>query len=169
MRFLHAGCGTAEVPPYFDGLELEVVRLDIDPGMKPDIVASITDLGDIGTFDIVYSSHCLEHLYPQYVKQALSEFYRVTSDKGSTIIVVPDLQDVKATDEVLYVSPGGPLCGLDLIYGCRTDIDLTPYMAHHSGFVAETLEAAMKDAGFPKVSMIRLYPYNLIGVGQKEI
>jgi len=165
MRFLHAGCGTADVPPYFDGLELEVVRLDIDPGMKPDIVASITDLGDIGTFDIVYSSHCLEHLYPQDVKKALREFYRVAN---TAIVIVPDLQDVKATEDFLYESPGGPLCGLDLIYGCRTDIELTPYMAHHSGFVAETLEAAMKGAGFPKVSMIRLYPYNLIGVGQKE-
>jgi len=165
MRFLHAGCGTADLPPYFDGLKLDVVRLDIDPGMKPDIVASIADLGDIGHFDIVYASHCLEHLYPQYVKKALSEFYRVAD---TAIVVVPDLTDVKATEDFLYESPGGPICGLDMIYGCRTDIELTPYMAHHSGFVVETLEAAMSDAGFVQVTMIRLFPYNLMAVGQKR-
>ena len=41
-----------------------VVRVDIDPATEPDIVGSMTALGDIGPYDVVYCSHALEHVYP---------------------------------------------------------------------------------------------------------
>ena len=167
MKLLHAGCGTSKLPPFF-GDRYEEVRLDIDPDMKPDVVASIVNMGEIGAFDVVYSSHCVEHLYPVDVKTALAEFYRVTAEGGSTIVIVPDLEDVKATDEILFVCPAGPLSGLDLIYGCRFDAARSEYMAHHSGFVSDTLEAAMKAAGFAEVTMKRLPDYNLMAVGKKR-
>lgn len=143
------------------------VRLDIDPETEPDIVASLTDLGDIGLFDVVYSSHCVEHLYPAEVGRALEEFHRVTKPGGSVIVIVPDLEGVQATEEVLYECPIGPLTGLDLIYGCRFDAARSSYMAHHSGFVSSTLEVAMRSAGFDRVTMKRLPGYNLMAVGQK--
>jgi hypothetical protein len=82
------------------------------------------------------------------------------------MVIVPDLEDVKATDEILFESSIGPLSGLDLIYGCRFDRH-RPYMSHHSGFVSKTLEAAMKEAGFDVVTMKRLPEFNLMAVGQK--
>lgn len=167
MRLLHAGCGGSPLPYWF-GDKYEEVRLDIDPAAKPDVVASLTDLGDIGEFAIVYTSHCVEHLYPVDVKVALAEFYRVTAPGGSVIVIVPDLEGVQATEDVLYECEIGPLTGLDLIYGCRFDAGRSSYMAHHSGFVSETLEAAMKAAGFDRVTMKRLPQYNLMAVAQKE-
>jgi SAM-dependent methyltransferase len=167
MRLLHAGCGTAKLPGWF-GSAYEEVRLDIDPETKPDVVTNITSLGDIGEFDVVYTSHCVEHLYPSEVRVALTEFHRVTAPGGATVIIVPDLEDVKATTDAIYECDGGPLCGLDLIYGCHIDILLSKYMAHHCGFVSETLEAAMKDAGFSSVTMKRLPQHNLMAVGKKE-
>lgn len=167
MRLLHAGCGRGDLPPFF-GDKYQEVRLDIDPKTEPHVVASLVDLGDIGEFDVVYTSHCVEHLYPSDVSLALAEFYRVTSESGSTIVIVPDLEGVQATEEVLYVCEVGPLTGLDLIYGCRYDAGRSEYMAHHSGFVSATLEAAMRAAGFEFVTMKRLPDYNLMAVGQKK-
>jgi ubiquinone/menaquinone biosynthesis C-methylase UbiE len=167
MRILHAGCGGTSLPPWYEGRGTEV-RLDIDPATKPDIVASLTDLGEIGQFDVIYTSHCVEHLYPADVGTALAEFYRVTKPGGHAMVIVPDLEGVQATDEVLYeLQDIGPLTGLDLIYGCRYDKARSSYMAHHSGFVSATLEAAMLAAGFETVTMKRLPQYNLMAVGQR--
>ena len=166
-RLLHAGCGSSALPYWFG--QVDEVRLDIDPQWKPDILAGLTDLGDIGEFDLIYTSHCVEHLYPGDVRVALSEFYRVTKTGGSCIVIVPDLEGVQATEEVLYDCEIGPLTGLDLIYGCRFDAGRSSYMAHHSGFVSSTLEAAMKAAGFEPVTMKRLPQYNLMAVGKRLV
>jgi ubiquinone/menaquinone biosynthesis C-methylase UbiE len=165
MRLLHAGCGGSAKPELFK--DYDEVRLDIDESWKPDIVASLTALGEIGEFDLVYTSHCVEHLYPSDVSTALGEFYRVTKPGGATIVVVPDLEGVTATEVPLFESQVGWLTGLDLIYGCRFDEHRSEYMAHHSGFVSETLESAMRDAGFAEVKMSRLPNYNLMAVGKK--
>lgn len=166
MNLLHAGCGGSALPEFMG--RYEETRLDIDANMKPDIVASITDLGEIGEFDAVFCSHCVEHLYPTDVRTALTEFHRVTKPGGYTMVIVPDLEGVQATEDVLFECAVGPLTGLDLIYGCRWDAHRSEYMAHHSGFVSQTLEAAMKDAGFSSVTMKRLPEYNLMAVGIKS-
>ena len=51
------------------------IRLDIDPDVNPDVVASITDMQVISdaAVDAVYSSHNVEHLYPHEVPLALRE------------------------------------------------------------------------------------------------
>jgi ubiquinone/menaquinone biosynthesis C-methylase UbiE len=167
-KLLHAGCATTPLPPWFDGLYDET-RLDIDPAMEPDIVASLTDMSAVpdSAFDVVYTSHCVEHLYPSEVQSAMSEFHRVTAPGGSVIVIVPDLQDVPVSDEPLFESPVGWLSGLDLIYGCRYDAERSRFMAHHSGFTASLLERVMRDAGFNSVTMKRLPDYNLMGVAQK--
>lgn len=166
-KILHAGCGTSGLPAWF-GDGYEETRLDIDPLTSPDIVTNITNLGMIGPFDIVYTSHCLEHLSPWEVPVALEEFYRVTVDGGATVVIVPDLEGVQATTDFLYECPGGPLCGLDLIYGCHVDTALSPYMQHKCGFVSATLEAAFREAGFEDVTMKRLPLHNLMAVGRKN-
>lgn len=141
------------------------VRLDIDPETKPDIVGSMADLGMVrdDMYSVVYCSHSLEHLYPHEVPRALAEFYRVLKPGGKAIILVPDLQDVPATDEVL---PDCGFCGLHLYYGDASEIEAHPYMAHHCGFVESTLKRAMEAAGF-KVQTQRMSHYNLMGIGIK--
>lgn len=165
MRILHVGCGGEHIPPWFG--ECDEVRLDIDPQHKPDIVASMTDLGDVGEFDVVYSSHSLEHLYPHEVRTALREFFRVLRAGGHAVIMVPDLEDVKATTDVLYESPAGPICGLDMIYGHGRLIESVPYMAHHSGFTSDTLRDALWAAGFDGITTTRLPQHNLMATGTK--
>lgn len=158
---LVAGSGH-DAGEYWEGYE--VTRLDIDPGTSPDIVASMTDMGAIGQFDAVYCSHALEHLYPHEVPHALAEFHRVLAPGGTAVVLVPDLEGVPATDDVLPGSTG--LCGLHLYYGDAREIPANPHMAHHCGFVESTLRAAMEAAGF-KVQTKRMSFYNLLAIGVK--
>ncbi len=164
-RVLHVGCGGEQLPSWLDGVE--EIRLDISPEAKPDIVASILDMGEIGQFEGVYSSHVLEHVYPHEAPVALSEFMRVLVPGGACIAIVPDLTDVRPTEEVVYVSPGGPVTGLDMIYGFRKLISSMPHMAHHNGFIAPTLHAAFAAAGFVNVKTCQVDKINLLAVGYK--
>lgn len=164
IRVLHAGCGREPLPEWFPACV--EVRLDANAKCEPDIVASVTDIGgDDEQFDIVYCSHVLEHVYPHEVHKVVSEFHRVLKPGGKAIIIVPDLEDAKATEDVLYVSPAGPITGLDLMYGMREMIEDNPYMAHHCGFVSSTLKQAMNV--FSEVHTSRMMFNNLMGVGIK--
>jgi SAM-dependent methyltransferase len=120
-RVLHVGCGGVILPHWFEGMQ--EVRLDIDPDMKPDIVASMTDMGEIGEYEALFCSHALEHLYPHEVQKALAEFKRVLKPEAHAIIFVPDLEDVRPTEEILLVSPAGPITGLDMIFGHRVQLE----------------------------------------------
>jgi ubiquinone/menaquinone biosynthesis C-methylase UbiE len=162
---LHVGCGGASLPDW--AARYTETRLDIDEQHKPDIVASMVDMGDIGPFDAVFSCHSLEHLPPHGVAKALSEFHRVLKTGGAAIVFVPDLEDVTATERVLFDAPCGPITGLDLMYGLRSELERNPHMAHRTGFVCETLRQAFEVAGFAKIEVRRLTDFNLMAVGVK--
>ena len=58
-RVLSAGSGPIceTEKPWLDEWKrqgYEVLRLDIEPKNEPDFVASMTDMGDVGTYDVVY-------------------------------------------------------------------------------------------------------------------
>lgn len=162
---LHVGCAGDPLPAWLG--DFKETRLDIDPAMSPDIVASMVDMGEIGEFDAILCRHALEHLYPHEVPIALGEFRRVLKPGGFVMVFVPDLQDARATDEVLFESPAGPITGMDLIYGYRVATTHNPYMQHKTGFVAETLDAAISKAGFAKTKVSRLANFDMMGVGVK--
>ncbi len=150
---LHVGCGRQPLPDWLGAYE--EVRLDINPDVEPDVIASMVDMGEIGPFDAVYTTHTLEHLYPDEVAQALGEILRVLKPGGFAMIVVPDLEGVKATDDVVYDSPAGPITGLDMIYGMGRMVASSRYMAHHCGFVRDTLKQVIDSAGFSRSAVTR--------------
>lgn len=140
-----------------------MVRLDIDPRTSPDIVGDMTNLGPVGPFDAVACNNALEHLYPHQVPKALAEFYRVLAPGGHAVIQVPDLEGVAANADIL---PDIGMTGLHLYYGDPELIEEFPYMAHHTGFVKETLGKALETAGF-KTMVKRLPCHQLIAIGTK--
>lgn len=164
-KCLHVGCGGAPLPDWLDGLE--EVRLDIDERHSPDIVADMCDLGEIGGFDVVFSSHSLEHLTPSKAQQALREFVRVLAPGGKAIVLVPDTEGVAPTKEKLFDSPAGPISGHDLLYGAGWLVDENPFMAHKCAWMQATLEKAMIEAGFSAAQGNRGDYYNLICIGVK--
>jgi SAM-dependent methyltransferase len=162
-RFLHVGCGPARKGPRtpgFTGNEWQEIRLDIDPMVAPDIIASITDLSGIepATVDAVFSSHNIEHLYPHEAPIALMEFHRVLNDEGYLVITCPDIAAVASyitangLDAVAYMSGMGPITPLDILYGHNASIrDGNVYMAHRTAFTRETLQKALSSGGYGSV------------------
>lgn len=162
-KFLHVGCGPkrkAQTTPGFGTPDWEEVRLDIDAGVAPDIVGSLTDLSMIedGAMDAVFSSHNIEHVYPVEVATVLQEFYRVLAPDGFAVITCPDLKAVarhivedRLTD-TLYMSGMGPIRPLDILFGHQRSVgEGNAYMAHKGGFTLKSLHEALTQAGFKTV------------------
>ncbi|WP_019501976.1 tetratricopeptide repeat protein [Pseudanabaena sp. PCC 6802] len=157
---LHVGCGpysTTGLHLAFQSPEWQEIRFDIDPGVQPDIVGTLTDMTAVGSnaVNAIWSSHNIEHLYPHEVPIALKECYRVLKPGGLALITLPDLQKVAEfiaegkLETPLYNSPSGGISALDIIYGLGVAIaNGNYYMAHRTGFTAETLRNKLVDAGF---------------------
>lgn len=162
-NFLHLGCGRLtklHSTKEFKTDTWDEVRVDIDESVKPDIVASMTDMSVIESnkFDAVYSSHNIEHLFAHQVSIALKEMHRVLNDDGYLIITCPDLVSVCKhvaegnLTEPLYQSGLGPISPIDILYGLRSDLKKgNDYMAHNCGFTGKVLHRTLLDSGFKSV------------------
>ena len=179
-RVLHVGCGAADpskLPEaFFPPGAWREVRLDIDPGVAPDIVASITEMpmvGD-GSVDAVWSAHNLEHLASHEVPVALAEFHRVLAPGGFVLVTMPDLQQVAELvaqgrlEDAAYISAMGPIAPLDMLYGFRPALAAgNAFMGHRTGFTAGTLAVHLQTAGFQTVRVQRDGHFALWGSGVK--
>ena len=163
-RVLSAGSGPAsarQLHPAFRTDCWQEVRLDIDPYVKPDIVGSVTDMSKLipsQSFDSVWSSHSLEHLYAHEVPAALTEFRRILKPGGFALITSPDVESIASMvleyglDHVAYTSPMGPITPHDMLYGHTASIQRgSTFMAHNTGFTCASLGQHLLDAGFPVV------------------
>ena len=164
---LHVGCGPAipgKLHQRFTGEEWTEVRLDIDPNVKPDIVASITDMRVVesGAVDAIWSSHNLEHLFAHEVPVCLREFYRVLKPGGFVFITLPDMLEIAKLiaedrlEEPAYVSAAGPIAPIDMVFGFRPAIARgNVFMAHRTAFTAKTLRRAFMAANFAQVRVVQ--------------
>jgi predicted SAM-dependent methyltransferase len=165
--FLHVGCGPKrqdqlKINVLFRGPDWQEIRLDIDEGVKPDVVASLTSLDGVpsGSMDAIWSSHNLEHLFAHEVPLALAEFHRVLKDGGTLLATMPDLEaaarwivEGKAEDQIPGVI-GPKITPMDCIFGWRMRVAKGEvYMAHKTGYTAATLASLIQGAGFPQVQV----------------
>ena len=179
-KVLHVGCGApdpAKLPAaFFPAGAWRELRLDIDPNVAPDIVASITEMPmvETGSVDAVWSAHNLEHLASHDVAVALAEFHRVLAPDGFVLVTMPDLQQVAELvaagklEDAAYISAMGPIAPLDMLYGFRPALAQgNAFMGHRTGFVASTLAAHLERAGFQAVRVQRDGHFALWGSGVK--
>jgi predicted SAM-dependent methyltransferase len=146
-----------------DEQDLKEVRFDIDPGVEPDVVGSILELEksfEPQSFDVIWSSHVLEHLYAHETFPTLRQFHRTLKLDGFALIMSPDIEAVahfiveQGIAAVAYNSPAGPIRPLDMLYGHSRAIEEGHlHMAHRTGFTAERLGNLLLMAGFPTVSV----------------
>ena len=161
--FLHVGCGgnyKDRTTPGFASDDWKEVRLDIDESANPDIISSVLDLSviDSESFDAIFSSHNIEHVYTHEVPIMLGEFLRVLNDGGYFVVNCPNLIPVarlivedKLT-EPAYISPAGPIAPLDILHGHGASIERgNEFMAHKTGFTPKSLNAVLLEAGFKNV------------------
>jgi hypothetical protein len=179
--FLHVGCGVNrkdKTTAAFAGDGWRELRLDIDPGVNPDIVGTMTDMTALGSesVDAIFSSHNIEHLYPHEAPLALAEFLRVMKPDGFAVITCPDLQSIAALvaedklTDIAYVSAAGPIAPLDVLYGFRPQLALgNLYMAHHCGFTEKVLNSVLVNSGFASiVSLRRASAFDLWAIASKR-
>jgi tetratricopeptide (TPR) repeat protein len=169
---LHVGCGgynPKSLNERYKNEEWKEIRLDINKDVRPDILASLTDMSAVesNSVDAVWSSHNVEHLYAHDVPIALGEFLRVLKPGGHALITLPDLQQIAEyiiedrLDEVIYESPIGPITGVDFIFGHGESIAKgNHYMQHLTGFTATSLKNCLEKAGFVRLNAW-FTPFNL--------
>jgi len=93
------------------------------------------------TVDLLYASHCLEHISYLHTREVLVEWYRVLKPGGVLRISVPDLDRLIE----IYTASGcdiRPVIGL--LYGGHDH----PYNIHMSIFNRASLEGLLNDVGF---------------------
>lgn len=162
----------------FRGPGWRELRLDLDPGVKPDVLGSVTDLRGLfadGTFDAVWSSHNIEHLYDHEVGPALGEFHRVLKPDGFAVITCPDLECVaellieRGLDGKAYDAPIGPITVHDMLFGHGGSVAAgNGLMAHRTGFTQERLGFRATGAGFVDVRVGRGSGFDLWAVLPKS-
>jgi SAM-dependent methyltransferase len=158
-KILHIGCGSCVLP--FD--DIEEVRLDVNPNEKPDIVCDITDLENIKaeSFDGVWASHVLEHVFEYKVPKVLEGIKHVLKEDGFLFIKVPDLKAVMreivendiSLSDVLYTSYGNlKVRPIDILYGHKDEVQkLQCLQSHKTGFDSDLLTKTLTEAGFSQV------------------
>ncbi|MCI5049360.1 MAG: methyltransferase domain-containing protein [Rickettsiales bacterium] len=165
---LHIGCGQPNADKlhksFKNDKEWFELRLDIDPSVKPHIVADMLDMSMIpdGSVNAIWSSHNVEHLYPHTVPAAMKEFHRVIKDEGHILVTLPDIQTVATfvangdLEEPIYESPAGPICAIDIMYGLRSSMERgNLFMAHKTAFTAKSLGTHLREAGFTNIQVSR--------------
>jgi len=145
------------LPPQYAGFEH--ILLDIDEKASPDILCDAREVGSLeaSQFDAIYCSHTLEHFYPHDVPKVLSGFLHVLKDDGFAQIIVPDIMGAMQMvvqrnmdiEDVLYVSPAGPITLRDMLYSYSVFVEKSPeFMSHKTGFSPKSLAAVVEQAGF---------------------
>jgi SAM-dependent methyltransferase len=88
-RVMEIGVGNGFVSRYLKERGFNVVTLDVNPQLQPDVSGSATTLPFAdGTFDVVAAFEVLEHLPPACAMDALRELRRVMREVA--VVSVPD-------------------------------------------------------------------------------
>ena len=88
-KVLEIGIGNRFVSKYLKERKVNVLTLDIDKKLNPDIVGSVLDVPfPDNSFEVVACYEILEHIQHKNFKKALSEIFRVS--KSYAILSLPD-------------------------------------------------------------------------------
>ena len=110
MRVLHLGCGRKRIAPVVAGQVVEIVSLDMDPNVSPDLVCCLgkdpIPLPD-DSLDGAVAIHVLEHIGKQGETaewfQFWEELYRVLKPGGTFEFISPYWNSVWAWGDPTHV------------------------------------------------------------------
>jgi predicted SAM-dependent methyltransferase len=136
---LIADLGPGAVSPYMRD-EGKVVSFDIREEVKPDVICDLRRLPvPDQTFDIVFSSHTLEHFAFNDVQKVLKEWVRILKVGGELRLVVPNLRHVGHRLAIDQVYPTDMM----VLYGEQD----YPKNFHAAGFTPRMLSALVGSLG----------------------
>lgn len=137
------------------------IRVDIREDAEPDYRCDVRCLPfDDKSFDIVFSSHVLEHFPRAQWKNVLMEWLRLVAEDGKILLVLPNIKwaahmiinENIINDDVLNV-----------LYGAQS----YEYDFHYNGLTPERMEQALAENDF-KVTSLKEEGYNMIIEARRE-
>lgn len=134
---LHLGCGEINIPGF--------INIDKLPFPHIHYLSSIERLPFIksNTVDLIYMSHCLEHITQWNVPTVLNEYYRVLKKGGILRISVPDFKVIVE----MYLKTGNIRNILQPLFGGQE----FKYNYHYVAFDYLYLEELLTQCNFPEV------------------
>lgn len=142
LKVLDVGCGFYSRAKTLDFENEEVITLDIDPDMRPDVVGDARELPfDGGSFDAVLASHILEHFALVELQNTILEWRRVLKPGGELRIYVPSMGHIVKT---IYEEEKIDWFTHAQIYGGQHD----EWDFHKCGFFGPELRVALEAWGF---------------------
>lgn len=165
MKILDIGSGKESVASLvFSHIEdKEIVRLDADANLNPDIIHDITkelpkELK--GQFDIVYVSHVLEHIDRSFVIGTFINLSAALKNLGEMWIIVPSME--WAAQEILNQRDGRHIQGM--IWGGQN----TSWDYHRCGFTLSALRQLFELTGLV-VRKAYQSPFGIVLDGDKQV
>lgn len=130
------------------------LRLDIQLGCLPDICANATELPfRSGTFDVVHSSHCLEHFPKKVWKFVLAEWIRILKPKAEIWFNLPNIMWAA---ERMYRDKIIDEHVLNVLYGGQDN----EWDFHYHGLTPELMDMELRFHGF-KLTHFTTQSYNM--------
>jgi predicted SAM-dependent methyltransferase len=143
-ELLVADIGAGKETRYL-GPNVQVIRFDGRDAVKPDVRCDLMHIPEEwkGKFDVVYSSHVLEHFERRDTKELLEHWAALLKDGGKIILRVPNVENAF---KVITTEPDGPnkQYAWQQIYGEQKPGQMD---AHFNGFTPRKLEGALKLLG----------------------
>lgn len=149
LKIVDIGCGEMK----YKTPEGTVIGVDIRDECNPDFRADFRKLPfATGEFDIVYSSHTLEHCDRQTADDTLDEWVRILKPSGEMRLVLPNLE--WAAEKIKAGTIDNDV--LNVLYGAQG----APENFHKNGFTPDTIKAMLARRGFKRIE-IKLDRYNI--------
>lgn len=140
-KIVDLGCGPLE--DSYRTSEGEVLRVDIREDVNPDYRCDLRNLPFANEhFDVVFSSHVLEHFPKQEVFKVVDEMIRILKPDGEIRLVLPNLE--WAARHILNQEIDVDV--MNVLYGAQTYEE----NFHKMGFTPKMLEQLFAQKGFKK-------------------
>jgi len=136
-----SGGGSTYIKAYYPDVD-QIIKLDIDRNVKPNIVHDITKplpRKYQGKFDAAVCFHMLEHINRRDVVSVMRNIADAVRYKGEVVVTVPSLE--WAANEIMN---GRDSLGVQgILYGAQT----SPHHFHKIGFTLNALEQVISHIG----------------------
>jgi SAM-dependent methyltransferase len=152
-KAIDIGCGPIDRTEQFS--EYSLTRVDIREECNPDYRCDVTSLPFANNeFDLVFSSHVLEHFPRGKWNSVLDEWIRVLKPDGELMLVLPNIDWAV---EAMTKKEGSPNDIMNVLYGGQTnDFDF-----HYTGFNPGLITEALTKRGF-NTPTFEFLGYNMI-------
>ena len=155
-KIVDIGCG----PIYNDFNGIKPIRVDIREDVNPDYRLDVRHLTPLENedFDVVFSSHVLEHISRNEVESTLDEWIRILKPDGELRLVLPNIK--WAAERIMNNEVDHHV--MNVLYGAQS----YPTDFHYNGFTPETIVAMLKSRGFIEINTAE-EGYNLIVIASR--